>query len=110
MSIQENGVPSGRVVSSDEYSTTARDAELVHLASLFERDAPMDSTMIRAGLLQGLIAELQAARAALVPFAAIATDRNLAGHPDSYAPRPSRGRPNMADYRRAAAALAKAQP
>jgi hypothetical protein len=44
-------------------------------------------------------------RKALEPFARIAADRCLADHEDSYAPRPSRGRPNMADYRRALAAL-----
>jgi hypothetical protein len=62
--------------------------------------APDTSPNTRTNSQDALIAE------ALAPFAAIASDRNLADHEDSYAPRPSRGRPNMADYRRALAALA----
>lgn len=52
--------------------------------------------------LQGRVRKLEEA---LRPFAAIAGDRHLANHPDSYAPRPAGGHPNMGDYRRAAAAL-----
>lgn len=51
------------------------------------------------------IAAVPAMIEALLPFAAIAEDGGLRDHPDSYAPRPSRGRPNMGDFRKALAAL-----
>jgi hypothetical protein len=49
-------------------------------------------------------------REALEPFAAVADDPCFAGHEDSYAPRPSRGRPCLGDYRRARDVLAALNP
>lgn len=50
---------------------------------------------------------LEVLRAALRPFADVANCGYFNNQADSYAPRPSHGRPNLADYRRAAAVLAK---
>jgi len=77
----------------------------------WEGDPWVDGDLIAAArnALPSLLDEVEALREALEPFAEIARDRNLAGHPDSYAPRPSRGRPNMGDYRRARAALGRSR-
>ncbi len=43
----------------------------------------------------------------LRPFAEVADDACFAQHPDSYAPRPSRGKPNLAHYRAARTLLSE---